>query len=214
MIMNDITNENKQEQPKFYERKDVIKLSADIECKCGRLKDRPHCPECGRTKLTGFADTIIAVIPNTLDTIKDARVYRCACGNKYNDADWYFNCHAPLKIDWEATKARIRNKNIAELTNKWLARIQRHEHFSHNDRVKCKAETGQWPEDFKSMLHMYDNPLRVQQINEKMAQEDRIAKLAIKKELEKHIDECTYCMSNIDYCEVAQKLKDELEEKQ
>lgn len=202
--MNSVANTNQEDMPKAYERKDIIKLSSDIVCDCGRLKDRPHCPECGRTKLTGFADTIIAMIPGTQDIIKDARIYRCSCGNKYNDIDWYFSCHAPKKIDWAATKKKHKNQQLQESIATWMDRIRAASRIGirldHNDRVKCKAETGISVEDFITMMRNLDK-------DKKVADPRKIAKNAY----DAHVELCQYCLSNIDHCPEGQQLKDELD---
>lgn len=128
--------------PKILDRKDIIILSANIECHCGRLKDKTHCPNCGRLRLYGMSETVMAATPDG-DIVKDCKVYRCVgCGEKFNDVDWYFKCHAPIKIDWSATKAKAAKELRDRKLKEWTDRIRLGHHFDYNDRQKCKAETG------------------------------------------------------------------------
>lgn len=140
--------------PQILERDDVIILSS-LEtnvCKCGRLRDKVHCPSCGKSKTYGMADTMIAATPNG-DIVKGCKVYRCqACGQKFNDIDWYFNCRAPVKIDWEATRARQKQEEQKAKQERWMIRIESGEKFSFNDRMKCKAEIGADPDDLRALM--------------------------------------------------------------
>lgn len=131
--------------PKIYERKDIIRLSAELICRCDRTKEKAHCPCCGKVKLYGMSETTPAAMPDG-NIISNCKVYRCiGCGEKFNDVDWYFNCHAPIKIDWAATKA----KQKQEILKGWQKRIQAGERFDWNDRQKCKSECGFDPEQVR-----------------------------------------------------------------
>jgi hypothetical protein len=130
--------QNNDAIPNIRDRKDVIILSADIECLCGRLKDRAHCPVCGKIKLYGRAVTEMAMMPNG-DVVKDCKTYRCSgCAEVFNDVAWYFNCHAPKKIDMIATK-KLQAEHIK---NYWMERIATGEKFDYNTRTKCIAQSG------------------------------------------------------------------------
>lgn len=126
--------------PKIVERKDIIILSAELKCKsCTRSKERAHCPECGKIRLYGMTETVPAATPDGEIIVSNCKVYRCTgCAEKFNDVDWYFNCHATPKVDWKATKEEMRKRKQEE----WMLRIEQGENFSYNMRVKCMAETG------------------------------------------------------------------------
>jgi len=142
-------SDTKDIAPQFVERKDIIKLGADINCDCGRVKDRAHCPCCGKVKLYGKTGTIMVLIPNTLITVKDCKRYRCmGCAEEFNDVDWYFNCHAPKKIDWAATKQLARNRDLKE----WIDYIKSHGRLGYNDRQQFERETGKDAREIEDLL--------------------------------------------------------------
>lgn len=184
--------------PKILERKDVILLSADIECPCGRLKDRPHCPACGRTKLYGKADTEPARSPNG-DVINNCKTYRClGCAEQFNDVDWYFNCHAPIKIDWIATRAAQK----AKLKEEWLRRVLSPEQFDWNTRQKCRAEVGFDPLEQRDLLQRAS----LQQVQfSKVSPKDRLLRQIAEREQELKEDP-----TNQDAIDALKYLKDKL----
>lgn len=139
--------------PNIVTQHETIILTKERECTCGRTKEKIHCPSCGKVRTYGFSDTEPVRLPNG-DVLKDCRFYRCqACGLKFSDVDWYFNCTAPIRIDWAATKARIEADTKKAAQEKWMLRIEIGEKFDHNDRVKCKAEAGFDPEEMRFLIN-------------------------------------------------------------
>lgn len=138
--MNNQADANNQINPIYSDRKDKIVLSIDIICgRCGRTKERAHCPCCGKIKLRGLAPTVFAQIPETNEIVKDCKTYRCdGCSEKFNDVDWYFSCHAPVKVDWKATKELQRKRSLKE----WIDVIKSSGRLGHNERLQFKKETG------------------------------------------------------------------------
>lgn len=211
---------NMNQVPQIVHRKDIIQLGADISCKCGRTKERAHCPSCGRIKLYAMADNVIAIAPDNI-AVRECKTYRClGCGEKFNDVDWYFNCHAPIKIDWAATKKAQKEQRQKEATEKWLLRIEMGERFSYNDRTQCKAETGFDPE----VLRELNRALEIRKKQLTPEQKDKIEQTADKLRqqraglpvidsnkkltpLQQHIENCNHCMTNDELCPVGQKLQ-------
>lgn len=222
MYMSTSASQNNNDNiPVIRERKDVIIMNETLECACGRLKNRAHCPACGSVRLYGMAETKMALLPNN-DVVKDCKTYRCvACAEKFNDVDWYFNCHASKKIDWVATKAKAREYQAKELLNNWWIRCEHGERFSYNDRTKCKAETGMFPEEIRDLQKAQAlrkaklTPEQRQRI-EAQAEKIRMGSAGIIKEpdteptaLEVHIMNCNYCNTHDDNCEIAKKLEEQ-----
>jgi hypothetical protein len=130
------------------EASSIIILSEEL-CQCERPKTKPHCPNCGRVKLYAYSDTTIAIQPKTGDFLINCKTFRClGCGEKFNDAEWYFSCHAPKQIDWEATKKQRREA----IKQDWYRRVATGEHFDFNTRQKCRAEAGFDPQDLKASI--------------------------------------------------------------
>lgn len=141
-MTNNASNTNNDSNPKMYNKAEIIKLGSDIPCPCGRWKDKPHCPQCGRAKLYARAEKHPALTPSG-DVIIDCTTYRCEnCATKFNDIDWYFKCHAPIKIDWAATKARFKQQQQEKAIADWIIRIKQNEKFGFNDHTQCRAQTG------------------------------------------------------------------------
>lgn len=126
---------------KIYDREEVIKLSNE-NCRCGRVKNKPHCPNCGWSKLYAKAHRTVQILPSE-DILHKCVNYRCEhCGERFNDIDWYFNCHAPIKIDWNATRAEYRRREKEKFINEWTIRVRQGETFKFNDYTQCRAQTG------------------------------------------------------------------------
>ena len=134
---------------KFVNCGDLVILSAELECVCGRTKERAHCPKCGRVKLYASSETVMKVASFTGDVVKDCVLYRCmGCGHKFSDLDWYFHCRAPKKIDFGAMK----QKKQDQLKEYWLDRIRTERTFDYNTRAKCRAEAGFDPVDMQKLF--------------------------------------------------------------
>jgi hypothetical protein len=143
---------NNQPVPKILNRQDVIVESANIICKCGRPKSRPHCPKCGSVQTRAKASTSPVKLDNG-DVILGCNSFRCIiCNTKFNDVDWYFNCHVAPKPDIAATKAKQESDRQGKLFEAWMIRVKSGERFTYNDNTQCKSETGRTIEHIRDML--------------------------------------------------------------
>jgi hypothetical protein len=187
--------------PKIYDRKDIIKLAEDIICRCDRPKHKAHCPECGKVKLYGMSETTPAAMPDG-NVISNCKVYRCtACGEKFNDVDWYFNCRAPKAIDWTATKKMQKEK----LRESWMDRIVAGETFDWNTRQKCKAEVGFDPEQMRQLFKAAEKNKPTELTHQQKIDKVKAQIINQKQDLIEHPQDTAEIQSNIQYLE--DKLK-------
>jgi len=204
--------------PKIYDRDEIIILSDDIQCNCGRAKNRPHCPACGSVQKYAQSERMPAKLESG-DVIKNVRIYRCiACGQKYNDIDWYFNCQLSPKVDVAATKklyeAQARKERLAE----WDIRIRAGEKFNYNDKTSFKSQCGGSLDDYIDLIRKTDALMKQRlQLEQYQSKEERLDKLiaqklsqiALKKE---HLAEATDNESIEEYKFAIEQLERQLVE--
>lgn len=207
--------------PQILDRDSIIIMSESIECECGRTKEKAHCPKCGRTKLYAMSDREPAQMASG-DVVKSCIRYRCiGCGHKFNDVEWYFNCTAPKKIDWAATKAQQKEAEIKEATRIWMLRIEAGERFDYNDRTKCKAQTGMDPEVMRQLLQhnkeiLAKLPAEKQEVVKRQAainrgeivENEEKDNKSLQDKLDDHMINCNKCniLPKGEYCEEGQKI--------
>lgn len=141
--------------PTIYDKHDIIKFSNELECKCGRLKNKIHCPNCGRARVRAYANRTSPVAMPNGDIMNKCQAYHCEnCGIKFNDVDWWFNCHAPLRIDWQATKEAYKRRERERLRQEWNIRVEQGQRFTFNDHTQCRAQTGVELDEIISSVYM------------------------------------------------------------
>ena len=75
------------------ERIPLFTANSEANCVCGKLNDRPHCPNCGSTNLHGFvSNTSIRVINVERMVCTGYRCMRCSLA--FDEAD-RLRCEAP-----------------------------------------------------------------------------------------------------------------------
>ena len=76
-------------------------------CLCGRVKRKPHCPNCGSNSVyaRGLKHDVMKVNPDTGEKYRVA-TYRCQrCGEFFDKDRWLTACAAPL-YSTKATRQR------------------------------------------------------------------------------------------------------------
>lgn len=70
--------------------------SPELECRCGRLNTRPHCPTCGSYDLYARSRKQDDIVTDQESGERlSLQTFRCKrCGRMFNEQDWRLRCFA------------------------------------------------------------------------------------------------------------------------
>jgi hypothetical protein len=180
-------------------------IIADDTCNCGRPKDRRHCPRCGHINFYALKHLRSKRPHPQTGEMTDIKTFRCrSCDTHFDDLQWQYDCKAPRSI-------RAQQQENREITKESLLRqAESGVHFTENDKrhfykyVKIP---------YNEYMKMWN---RNKALKDKKALEQAERMAAVKaptiKEsaltpLQYHIENCNYCNTHDDNCEIAKQLQ-------
>jgi hypothetical protein len=174
-------------------------------CHCGRDKDRRHCPICGHINFYALKKKANRPHPRT-GVMTDATIFRCrSCNSNFDDLQWQYDCNAPRSKRTEQQEYRAATKEHI------LRQAESGVKFNENDRRHFRKVVGMSYEDYMQMWRI--TAKQKQQAIEAQVNKLRFAqpptfKTNVKlSPLQWHIENCNYCNSHADNCEIAKQLE-------
>jgi hypothetical protein len=173
-------------------------------CNCGRDNDRRHCPNCGHINYYAFKKNINRPHPRT-GTMTEATVFRCrSCNKNFDDLQWQFDCNAPRSKRQEQHQTQLATKETL------LRLAESDAKFTENDKRHFQKVVGVSYNDYMRGFRMASNQKKKQM--EALTQRlTSVAPPVIKQTkltpLQYHIENCNYCNTHDENCEVAKQLE-------
>lgn len=174
------------------------------DCNCGRDSSRRHCPNCGH--INYYAIKTIAKRPHPQTGVMvEAFTFRCrTCNRHFDELQWQFECKAPRSV-------RAQQKELREITKETiLRRAESGAKFDENDRRHFQKYV-RIP--YKEYMDAFNKNQRVKErlLEEKAKRLTAVAPPVIKDSkltpLQYHIENCNYCNTHNENCEVAKQLE-------
>jgi hypothetical protein len=175
-------------------------------CNCGRDNDRRHCPNCGHINYYAFKKDINRPHPRS-GVMTEATLFRCrSCNKNFDDLQWQFDCNAPRS-------KRIEQQQTKLATKETLLRLAETEgvKFTENDKRHFRKVVGMSYDEYVRNFRMASEQKkkRMEALAQRLTSVAPPPVMSNRKltPLQWHIENCNYCNTHTENCEVAKQLE-------
>lgn len=182
----------------------------DNLCQCGKAKYNRHCPHCGRINFYGLKDEIERPHPATGDMTTNVKVFRCrTCSMLFDDLQWQYECKARPSVKMEQVRLKEADKQTM------IDRANAGEKLNDNDKRHFRKVVGMEYDLYIGLMRSAKKHELSRQASEKAVKiltEFKPTPMPVFKEhkltpLQIHIENCSKCMANDEYCDVGKNLQ-------